>query len=214
MGLLRQRAAAPVPLRSKGNDVRSQACEDRWGFGDSFRHRKSVGAESVQTATLRHNVRFFGSLHVFITAPAFVQFLHPSSVAPRQEHWPAITLALERPWYMVIHTVPCHGKKVSQTSLVGWDSTLLDMLDEIPAVDLCGIARLERRCDQGPSWSFHWVRALWAPSLDEAPSVGPLLLKLDDDPQVRSADLLPVCDAPGRRLLYEAIPHCRTLAAA
>lgn len=84
------------------------------------------------------------------------------------------------------------------------------MLAETPAADLSGIARLERRRDAGPSWAFHWIRALWAPSSQEASSNGPLLLKLDDDPQVCNASLLPVPDSPGRRLLYDAFPHCST----
>ncbi|AOS80037.1 hypothetical protein Q5W_14205 [Hydrogenophaga sp. PBC] len=141
---------------------------------------------------------------MFITAPGLVQFLHPSKVAPRQTHWPAITLALERPWYLLVHQVSFNGKKVSQTSLVAWDHTLLDLLAQIPVGDLSGIARLDRRHDAGPNWALEWIGALWAPGPCEPPALGPLLFKLGDDPQVRNTDLLPVAEAPGRRLLYEA----------
>lgn len=95
---------------------------------------------------------------------------------------------------------------MSQTCLVGWDNTLLDLLAEIPVANLTGIARLDRCRDSGPRWSFNWIGALWAPAPCETPSVGPLLFKLDDDPQVRDGRLLPVPEAPGRRLLYEASP--------
>lgn len=94
---------------------------------------------------------------MFITAPGFVQHLHPSQVAPRQTHWPAITLALERPWYLLVYDVSYQGQKVSQTSLVAWDSTLVDMLAQIPVQDLRGIARLDRRREAGPSWALQWV---------------------------------------------------------
>ncbi|WP_322468975.1 hypothetical protein SOM08_11550 [Hydrogenophaga sp. SNF1] len=141
---------------------------------------------------------------MFITAPGLVQHFHPSQVAPRQSHWQAITLSMERPWYLLVYDVSYRGKKVSQTSLVAWDSTLLDMLAQIPVANLTGIARLDRRRDSGPSWSVSWIGALWAPAPCEAASVGPLLFKLDDDPHVRNALLLPMPAAPGRRLLYKA----------
>lgn len=141
---------------------------------------------------------------MFLSAPGLVQYLHPSSVAPRQSHWPAITLAMERPWYLLIYDVSYNGQKVSQTSLVAWDATLLEILAQIPMADLTGIARLDRRREPGPSWALQWIGALWAPSPCEASAVGPLLFKLGNDPQLRDARLLPVPDAPGRRLLYEA----------
>jgi len=82
---------------------------------------------------------------VFITAPGLVQHLHPSLVAPRQEHWPAITLAIERPWYLLVHRVVCGGRVVSQSTLVAWDTTLMDLLSCMAMADVCGMARLERR---------------------------------------------------------------------
>ena len=141
---------------------------------------------------------------MFITAPGFVQYLHPASVAPRQSHWRAVTLAMERPWYLLVFDVPYQGQKVSQTSLVGWDDTLLDMLAQIPAGDLSGIARLDRHHGAGPCWTFRWIGALWAAAPGEAEALGPLLFKLGDDPQLRDTELQPVAVAPGRRLLFEA----------
>ncbi|WP_322470676.1 hypothetical protein SOM08_11095 [Hydrogenophaga sp. SNF1] len=141
---------------------------------------------------------------MFITAPGLVQHLHPTQVAPPQTHWPAITLALERPWYLLVHEVSCNGQKRSQTSLVAWDTTLLDLLARIPIADLSGIARLDRRREAGPSWALEWIGALWAPAPGESPALGPLLLQLGQDPQLRNTDLQPVGEAAGRRLLYEA----------
>ncbi len=143
---------------------------------------------------------------MFITASGLVQYLHPSQVAPRQTHWPALTLSMERPWCLLVYDVSYNGQKLSQTSLVAWDNTLLDLLAEIPVADLTGIARLDRRREPGPRWAFNWIGALWAPSPHETPSVGPLLFRLNDDPHVRDSRLLPVPHAAGRRLLYEAAP--------
>jgi len=141
---------------------------------------------------------------VFITAPGLVQHLHPSQVALHQSHWPALTLALERPWYLLVYDVSYNGQKVSQTSLVAWDHTLLDLLAQISVADLSGIARVDRRREAGPSWALEWIGALWAPAPGESAALGPLLLQLGQDPQLRSTDLRPVAEAAGRRLLYAA----------
>ena len=92
----------------------------------------------------------------------------------------------------------------SQTSLVAWDTTLLDLLASMPAADITGIARVDRRHGAGPAWGLQWLGALWAPEPCESSSVGPLLFRLGQDPQLRSTHLLPVGEAPGRRLLFEA----------
>lgn len=94
---------------------------------------------------------------MFITAPGLVQHLHPSAVAPRQSHWPAVTLSMERPWGLLVYQVPYQGRMVSQTALVGWDHTLTDLLARIPQADLSGLARLEPRHAPGPRWAFQWI---------------------------------------------------------
>ena len=147
---------------------------------------------------------------MFITAPGLVQHLHPSQVAPRQAHWPAITLAIERPWYLLVHRVACGGRTRSQTTLVAWDTTLMALLAIIPAVDVTGVARLYRCTDAGSGWALQGINALWASAPCEAPALGPLLFQLGADPQVRSTDMQPVGDAPGRRLLYAAAPSPRS----
>lgn len=144
---------------------------------------------------------------MFITAPGLVQHLHPSRVAPRQSHWPAITLALERPWYLLVHRVACSGgdgsaRALSQTTLVGWDATLLDLLACLPAARITGLARLERCRGAGPGWALQWVGALWASAPGESAALGSLLFQMGQDRQLRDTRLRPVGDAPGRRLLY------------
>lgn len=111
---------------------------------------------------------------------------------------------MERPWYLLVHAVSFNGRKRSQTTLVGLDATLVDLLARLPAADLSGIARLDRCSDEGPGWALRWISALWLPAPGEPPALGPMLFQLGDDPQLRSTDGLPVADAPGRRLLYAA----------
>lgn len=142
---------------------------------------------------------------MFISSPGLVQHLHPSEVAPRQSYWPAITLSMERPWYLLIYDVACKGKMVSQTALVACDTTLSELLAQIPQADLTGIARLDRRPERGASWAFRWIGELWASSPHESRALGPLLFRLDGDQEVRDTRMLPVADEAGRRLLHAAL---------
>lgn len=101
---------------------------------------------------------------MFVTSDAFVQYLHPSAVAPGQQHWRVVTLTLQRHWYLVVYKVLFQGRKVPQTALVAWDATLADLLTEIPPEDLIGLARLDWQGDTNASWSLRWLDARWRPS--------------------------------------------------
>ncbi len=140
---------------------------------------------------------------MFITSNGFDLFRHPSIAPHQQKHWPVVTRALEGPWYLVVYDVTCcKGRRVSQTSLVGCDEALVDMLGEIAVADIKGIGRLDRRHGLGPRWDLKWIDALWKPALAEARKVGPVLLRFDAEPLVRDALLRPVREVPERRLLY------------
>ena len=142
---------------------------------------------------------------MFITSNGSASFRHPSIAPHKQKHWTVVTCALEGPWYLVVYDVTCRkGRRVSQTSLVGCDDALVEMLGEIAVADLKGIGRLDRCHGPDPSWGLKWIDALWTPALGEARKVGPLLLRFDADALVRDALLRPVAELPGRRLLYEA----------
>ena len=142
---------------------------------------------------------------MFITAPGLVQHLHPSQVVLRQSRWPAVTLGAELPWYLLVHRVPCGGgRTVSQTTLVGPDHTLRDLLARMPASDVTGLARVVRCTDAGPGWALQWITALWETAPGEPLALGRLLFQLGQDPQLRDHALRPVGEAAGRQLLYAA----------
>lgn len=140
---------------------------------------------------------------MFFTAEGCAPILHPSNAARKHRQWKVVTRSLEGPWYLLVYDVTCcKGRRVSQTSLVGCDEALVDMLGEIAVADLKGIGRLDRRHGPGPNWGLKWIDALWKPAPGEARKVGPLLFRFDAEPVVRDALLRPVEELPGRRLLY------------
>lgn len=140
---------------------------------------------------------------MFITSDGSASFRHPSIAPHKQKQWTVVTRALEGPWYLVVYDVTCSkGRRVSQTSLVGCDEALVEMLGESSVTDVKGIGRLDRCHGPGPRWGLKWIDALWIPALDEARKVGPLLLRFETEPMVRDALLRPVGEVPERRLLY------------
>lgn len=139
---------------------------------------------------------------MFLATTPTTRTLHPSWLAQPPRHWPVLTRALEAPWYLLVYQVDIRrGGRLSQTSLVAGEDTLVSLLAEIAPADLTGIARLDRQHGTGPGWSLQWLDAAWSPGPAEARGAGHLLMRFDDDTQVRNALLHPVPDASGRRLL-------------
>lgn len=142
---------------------------------------------------------------MFITTESCAPIQHPSRIASKLRRCEVVTQALEAPWYLLVYDVTCSkGRRVSQTSLVGCDKALVDLLETMDAADIRGIGRLDRRHSSGPNWGLKWIDAVWKPGLGEARMGGPLLLRLDAESVVRDALLRSVGDVAGRRLVYEA----------
>ena len=140
---------------------------------------------------------------VFITSEGCSAFLHPSKVTRKLKQWKVVTRPLEGPWYLMVYDVICNkGRWVSQTSLVGCDEALVDLLETMDAADLRGIGRLDRHHCSGPSWRLTWLDAVWKPGRGVVGSVGRLLLRFKAEPGVGYALLRPVGEVAGRRLLY------------
>jgi len=147
---------------------------------------------------------------MFITSNGSASFRHPSIAPHKQKHWTVVTCALEGPWYLVVYDVTCRkGRRVSQTSLVGCDEALVEMLETMDATDIRGMGRLDRHHCSGLSWGLKWINSVWKPGRNEARVVGPLLFRFDAEPMVRDALLRPVGVEPERRLLYAAGDPCK-----
>lgn len=141
---------------------------------------------------------------MFVTMPHFEQFMPPDLVAPNQKYWRAVTLSLESPWYLFVYEAEYEGEKVPQTTLVAWESTLLDILATIPGGDCMGIARLEKERGKTARWNVSWIETIWAPTPEEAEETGLFLVQLEGDPQLRDAHLQPVPTRGDREILFRA----------
>lgn len=140
---------------------------------------------------------------MFITTEGCAPISHPSKLGSKLRLHEVVTQALEAPWYLLVYDVNCgKGRRVSQTSLVGCDDALVDLLDTMNVTDIRSLGRLDRRPCTDSSWGLKWISAVWKPGPRENRMTGPLLLRFDAEPTVRDALLRPVAERPGRRLLY------------
>jgi hypothetical protein len=138
--------------------------------------------------------------------PQFEQFMPRELIGPNQKYWRTVTLSLETPWYLFVYEAEFEGQRVPQTMLVGWESTLLDILASIPEANCMAIARLEKHRVQAARWDMTWIQRIWAPTREESNETGLFLLQLEGDPVLRDAHLQPVPTRTGRKLLFGAPP--------
>lgn len=141
-----------------------------------------------------------------MTAPHFEQFVPHDLIGPDQKCWQAVTLSLESPWYLLVYEADCDDRKVTQTTLVAWESTLLDILTALPEGACMTIARLERHQDQVARWEMKWIQRIWASTGDECNETGLFLLQLEGDSQLRNAHLQLMPNRAGRKLLFGPPP--------
>lgn len=127
-------------------------------------------------------------------------------VGPNQRHWKAVTLSVESPWYLFVYAAEYQGQKVPQTTLVAWESTLLQLLESIPSTNHRAIGRLDKSHSPGVRWKVTWVETVWVASAEELEETGQLLLQVEGDPQLRDAHLAPVPTRGGRRLVFSHTP--------
>lgn len=139
---------------------------------------------------------------MFVTAPHFEQFVPHDLIGPDQKCWQAVTLSLESPWYLLVYEADCDDRKVTQTTLVAWESTLFEILTALPEGACMAIARLERHRDQVARWEMKWIQRVWASASDECTEKGLCLLQLEGDSQPRNAQLQLVPNRAGRKLLF------------
>jgi hypothetical protein len=141
---------------------------------------------------------------VFVSMPPFEQYMPSHLVVARHQFWRAVTLSLETPWYLFAYESEREGHKVPQTTLVAWESTLLELLASVPEADRKGVARVEMARGQIQRWAFSWIRRIWVPMSDELEETGVLLFQFEGETQVRDTHLQPVPANDGRVLLFTA----------
>ena len=146
-----------------------------------------------------------------MTAPHFEQFVPRDLIGPDQKCWQAVTLSLESPWYLLVYEAACDDRKVTQTTLVAWESTLFEILTSIPEGACMAIARLERHRDKVARWDMKWIQRIWASAGDECAERGLFLFQLEGDPQLRNAHLHSVPHRTGRKLLFGSPPSSSSL---
>ena len=139
---------------------------------------------------------------MFITTSQFKQYMPRGLIGPDETYWRAVTLSLEKPWFLFVYEVECEGRRVPQTMLVAWESALLDTLAVVPKAYRRAVGRLEKSRDKRAHWDLRWIQSIWAATCDEANEVGSVIFQFEDDLQLFDAHLQPVPRNSARELLF------------
>lgn len=139
---------------------------------------------------------------MFVTMPHFEQCMPPAFVGEGHKYWRAVTLSSFASWYMVVYDTVCEGVEMSQTTLVTWEATLLQVLEGLPANAVRAVSLVESTSSTG-GWTQRAIQEMWSAAPSEVESTGRLLIKFRDDERVVDATFSPVAHHEGRTLLFE-----------
>lgn len=118
---------------------------------------------------------------MFMTTPDFEQWV-PSALAPEGgAFWRAMTLVNQTPWYLVTYKHHEDDSVFVQTTLVAWESTLIEMVEALGAASVLSV-HCVAPCHEGVrEWAMRLISELWLPTDEEARNTGPLLFALDGE---------------------------------
>ena len=111
---------------------------------------------------------------MFITTPAFAQWV-PPGLGPADCHfWRAMQLCSTMSWFLVTIRI----QDSLETFAVAWESTLIEVVEEVGSTRVVAIQML-RQCGPSPgAWTSGEVSEVWRATKDEVSDTGPLIFKL------------------------------------
>lgn len=127
---------------------------------------------------------------MFVTQAHFQQHVPQGIGIPDSHYWRVVGLTLQTPWYLC--TYRTSSEPYTRTSLVAWESDLLDLMTAADSLRLMAVARLDCPSTNPCRWSMRWAKVIWLAARDEREETGPLVFQLDDDDVPRDDMLRPL----------------------
>lgn len=139
---------------------------------------------------------------MFVTVPAFEQFVPPGLKLPEQRFWIAASLSLNSPWYLFTYEQERGVEVTMHTVLAAWETSLAELLRSVPPKNRKAVARFDLPIDGSPPrWSMKWVDSIWASSKDEI-DLGPLVFRFQGESVAKDSFLEPVSQEVDRERLF------------
>lgn len=137
---------------------------------------------------------------MFVTRPQFELYVPTGIAELNSRYWLAIDLSVPTCWYLCVYSEP--SKELSRTTLIAWESGLLDLVTASGGQRLLAVARLGLSAGDHTRWEMRWVESIWLAAGDERQDIGPLVFKLENDDLPRD-DLLNALDhREDRKLVF------------
>lgn len=140
---------------------------------------------------------------MFLTQPSLEQFMPAGFAPPSCKFWRGVSLSLETPWYICV--VETGEENASETSLVAWESELLNFLDSHRNTRrLNAVGRMDKSRHTLGKWELRWISAIWESTFDEREEVGHFVLRFEGEDLQRDELLHEVSRNEARPLLFSA----------
>jgi len=118
---------------------------------------------------------------MFMTTANFAQRV-PLAIAPNGESfWRAMSLCLRTPWYLLTYRHQEDGSEFIETTAVAWESTLLEMIQELGVSAVIAVGCIAPSSRDGAQWVMKQARELLLPAEDERHKTGPLLFAVEGE---------------------------------
>jgi hypothetical protein len=139
---------------------------------------------------------------LFVTVPAFEQFVPLGLREAEQRFWVAAALSLNSAWYLF--TYEHDGEQEVHTLLASWETSLAELLLSMPDKSRRAIARFDPSPeDNALPWTMRWLESVWLTCPDEG-DLGPMVMRFQGEDEVRDSFLQPAASREGRRLVFSA----------
>jgi len=146
---------------------------------------------------------------VFVTMPTFEQWMQLQLVRPLNKRLRAVTLSLDTPRFLFAYDVEREGHKLTQTTAIACESTLVDVVTSVPNSSRREICRVVKDRDGAPPyWRTRNLDVLWLSAKSEQASAGAVLFQLQGENCVRNVQMHEVAPAEGRVVLFKS-PQAR-----
>lgn len=143
---------------------------------------------------------------MFVTVPAFEQFVPPGLKLPEQRFWIAASLSLNSPWYLFTYELERGTEVTRHTALAAWETALAELLRSVPFKNRKAVARFDPPQEGSPAnWTMKLVDTVWVTSAFER-DMGPLVFQLQGEAVVRDSFLEPVALDAKRELIFRCSP--------
>ena len=174
--LLLRHATREPRLPQSGSEIR------RVGAFQASRHSRDF---AIRNAITPHAIAWHAiacimaaeDVSMFMTTPAFEQWVPPAIAIEGAKFWRGLYLELELPWFLVRARFESDGGQHEHTLAFAWESAVLSFVQEMKDETIASLYCIALGETRNRIWQMERITELWLPAETERDDTGPLLMR-------------------------------------